>query len=43
MGRRIVFMGAGVVGGYVGGHSARTGEDVTLSDTRGPYRSGETR
>ena len=32
MSRRIVFMGAGAVGGYVGGHIARTGEDVTLID-----------
>ena len=32
MGKRLVFMGAGAVGGYVGGHIARTGEDVTLID-----------
>src|SRR5512137_104214 len=32
MGMRIVFVGAGAVGGYVGGHIARTGEDVTLID-----------
>jgi len=32
MSKRIVFMGAGAVGGYVGGHFARTGEDVTLVD-----------
>ncbi len=32
MGRRLVFMGAGAVGGYVGGHLARVGEDVTLVD-----------
>lgn len=32
MGKRIVFMGAGAVGGYVGGHMARAGEDVTLVD-----------
>ncbi len=32
MSKRIVFMGAGAVGGYVGGHFARTGEGVTLSD-----------
>lgn len=32
MGQRIVFMGAGAVGGYVGGHLARAGEDVTLVD-----------
>lgn len=32
MGKRIVFMGAGAVGGYVGGHLARAGEDVTLID-----------
>jgi 2-dehydropantoate 2-reductase len=32
MGARIVFVGAGAVGGYVGGHIARVGEDVTLID-----------
>jgi len=32
MGKRMVFMGAGAVGGYVGGHLARNGEDVTLID-----------
>src|SRR5436190_13568534 len=32
MGRKIAFMGAGAVGGYVGGHLARSGEDVTLID-----------
>lgn len=32
MGKRIVFMGAGAVGGYVGGHLARSGEDITLID-----------
>ncbi|MEE8305140.1 MAG: 2-dehydropantoate 2-reductase [Candidatus Tectomicrobia bacterium] len=32
MGKRIVFMGAGGVGGYVGGHLARAGQDVTLID-----------
>jgi 2-dehydropantoate 2-reductase len=32
MGKRIVFMGAGAVGGYVGGHLARSGNDVTLID-----------
>ena len=32
MSKRMVFMGAGAVGGYVGGHIARTGEDVTLID-----------
>jgi len=32
MSRRIVFMGAGAVGGYIGGHFARIGEDVTLID-----------
>jgi 2-dehydropantoate 2-reductase len=32
MAKRIVFMGAGAVGGYVGGHIARSGEDVTLID-----------
>ena len=32
MGKRMVFMGAGAVGGYVGGQLARNGEDVTLID-----------
>jgi len=32
MGERIAFMGAGAVGGYVGGHMARAGHDVTLID-----------
>jgi 2-dehydropantoate 2-reductase len=32
MGMRIVFVGAGAVGGYVGGHISRLGEDVTLID-----------
>ena len=32
MGKRIAFMGAGGVGGYVGGHLARSGQDVTLID-----------
>jgi 2-dehydropantoate 2-reductase len=32
MGKRMVFVGAGAVGGYVGGHIARAGEDVTLID-----------
>ena len=32
MSKRIVFMGAGAVAGYVGGHIARTGEDATLID-----------
>ncbi len=32
MRKRIVFVGAGAVGGYVGGHLARTGQDVTLID-----------
>lgn len=32
MGKRIVFMGAGAVGGYVGGYLAHAGEDVTLID-----------
>jgi 2-dehydropantoate 2-reductase len=30
--KRIVFVGAGAVGGYVGGHVARAGHDVTLID-----------
>jgi 2-dehydropantoate 2-reductase len=32
MGKRIAFVGAGAVGGYVGGHLARAGHDVTLID-----------
>jgi 2-dehydropantoate 2-reductase len=32
VGKRLAFMGAGAVGSYVGGHLARTGEDVTLID-----------
>jgi 2-dehydropantoate 2-reductase len=32
MGKRIAFVGAGAVGGYVGGHLAHFGEDVTLID-----------
>jgi 2-dehydropantoate 2-reductase len=32
MKKRIAIMGAGAVGGYVGGHMARNGEDVTLID-----------
>jgi ketopantoate reductase len=32
MAKRIVFMGAGAVGSSVGGHIARSGEDVTLID-----------
>ncbi len=32
MGKRIAVMGAGAVGGYVGGHLARGGYDVTLID-----------
>jgi ketopantoate reductase len=32
MGKRIVFMGAGGVGAYIGGRIARAGEDVTLID-----------
>ncbi|MFN8524610.1 MAG: 2-dehydropantoate 2-reductase [Chloroflexota bacterium] len=32
MGKRIAFMGAGAVGGYVGGHLTRSGHDVTLID-----------
>ncbi len=32
MGRHIVFIGAGAVGGYVGAHLARAGEDVALVD-----------
>ena len=32
MGQRIAFVGAGAVGGYVGGHLAREGYDVTLID-----------
>ena len=32
MGKRLVFMGAGAVGSYVGGHLCRAGHDVTLID-----------
>ncbi|MES2564553.1 MAG: 2-dehydropantoate 2-reductase [Pseudomonadota bacterium] len=32
MGKHIVFMGAGAVGGYVGGHLTRAGQHVTLVD-----------
>ena len=32
MGKRIVIVGAGALGAYVGGHLARAGEDVTLID-----------
>ena len=32
MSKRIVIIGAGAVGGYVGGHLARTGHDVRLFD-----------
>jgi len=32
MGKHIVFFGAGAVGGYVGAHLARAGEDVVLVD-----------
>jgi 2-dehydropantoate 2-reductase len=32
MGKRIVIVGAGAIGGYVGGHMTRGGADVTLID-----------
>ncbi len=32
MGKHIVFVGAGAVGGYVGAHLARAGEDISLVD-----------
>ena len=32
MSKRIVFVGAGAIGGYVGGHMTRAGNDVTLLD-----------
>jgi 2-dehydropantoate 2-reductase len=32
MGKRIAFVGAGALGGYVGGHLTRAGHDVTLID-----------
>ncbi len=32
MGKKIVFLGAGAIGGYAGGHMTRGGEDVTLID-----------
>ena len=33
MGKRIAVVGSGAVGGYLGGHLARTGNDVTLIDS----------
>src|SRR5258708_30323990 len=32
MGKRIAFVGAGALGGYVGGYFAHAGQDVTLID-----------
>jgi 2-dehydropantoate 2-reductase len=32
MGKRIAFVGAGALGGYVGGYLAHHGQDVTLID-----------
>ncbi len=32
MGKRIFFVGAGALGGYVGGHLTRAGQDVTFID-----------
>jgi ketopantoate reductase len=32
MGKRIVVVGAGAVGGYTGAHMAKAGEDVTFID-----------
>ena len=32
MGKRIAFVGAGALGGYVGGYLAHQGQDVTLID-----------
>ena len=32
MGKRVVFIGAGAVGGYVAGHMTRAGHDVTVVD-----------
>jgi len=32
MGKKIIIVGAGAVGGYVGGHLARSGEDILLID-----------
>lgn len=32
MGKRIVIVGAGAVGGYTGAHMAKAGEDVTFID-----------
>lgn len=32
MGKRVVFVGAGAIGGYVGGQMTRAGHDVTLID-----------
>ena len=32
MGRKIVIVGAGAVGGYAGAHMVQSGEDVTFID-----------
>ena len=32
MGRKIVIVGAGAVGGYAGAHMVQAGEDVTFID-----------
>ncbi|MGE3781483.1 MAG: 2-dehydropantoate 2-reductase N-terminal domain-containing protein, partial [Alphaproteobacteria bacterium] len=32
MGKKIVIVGAGAVGGYTGAHMAKAGEDVTFID-----------
>ena len=36
MGKRIVFVGVGALGGYVSGHLTRAGHDVTLIDSAAP-------
>ena len=33
MGKKIVVVGAGAVGGYTGAHMVRAGEDVTFIDS----------
>ena len=39
MSKHIVFIGAGAVGGYVGGHHTRVGQNVTLVDPWPEYWS----
>ena len=41
MGKRIVVVGAGAIGGYAGGHMTRAGHEVTLAiQQRDPERDG---